>query len=119
MDDFIFQYEKVSIKDAAPKDVVNTEDFSPFRFSSNTKIEKINNTGKIWLATFPPDLNLDNLANNFPRIINKLAEDYPFRSKFKLLIDGYLIDDRGTRKGFSDDVIRDLIAIRDYFNSKK
>jgi len=68
-----------------------------------------------WLAQLPPDVRPFHLLRQFPRVANAMATSWSYRENCRTVLYDLLIDKRGNRKGFPDDVLRELLALRRYF----
>jgi len=67
-----------------------------------------------WLDSLPPDVRPTALAEQFPRIVNLIAMDWSNLRAAQKLLDGYVIDQRGGRKGFPPQIAKELKALRHY-----
>ena len=68
-----------------------------------------------WVASLPPAARPVALLRHYPRIANSLALCWRNPAAFRECLYGLLVDKRGNRRGFPQDVLRDLLALRDYF----
>jgi len=68
-----------------------------------------------WLRNLPPTVRPVALATKYARIINVLAHQWNDRVACDAYFASLLIDRRGARKGFTDDVRSDLEMLLDYF----
>ena len=68
-----------------------------------------------WLASLPPNVRPLALATKFPRIANRIANEWREPSACRRDFDDLVYDKRGTRRGFPPDVYVELLALRDYF----
>jgi hypothetical protein len=65
-----------------------------------------------WLDVLAPDLTPQALATQFPRLANHLAADWSNPNACRAFLYHLLVDRRGGRKGFPDDVLRYILALR-------
>ena len=68
-----------------------------------------------WLAGLPPSVRPLALATKFPRVVNRIAQEWREPSVCRLDFDDLVYDRRGTRRGFPPDVYVELLALRDYY----
>ncbi|SFI28694.1 hypothetical protein SAMN04515618_11622 [Collimonas sp. OK307] len=69
-----------------------------------------------WLLSLPTDIWPLWLIKNYPRIANQFAEVWLTRSAGERLFAELLLDQRGTRKGFPEEVSREIMALKQYFD---
>jgi len=67
-----------------------------------------------WLDSLPPDVRPTALAEQFPRIVNLIAMDWSNLRAAQKLLDEYVIDQRGGRKGFPPQIAKELKTLRHY-----
>jgi hypothetical protein len=67
-----------------------------------------------WVATLPRSVRPLALMRRFPRIANQLAAVWSETPSVRSYLDGLLVDDRGHRQGFPQDVLRELLSLRLY-----
>ena len=67
-----------------------------------------------WLDALPHRVQPHALCDFYPRIANLIAAMWQDTEGLRRYFDELLIDRRGGRRGFPQDVARDLRAIRDY-----
>jgi len=65
-----------------------------------------------FLAALPPDLRPLKSGEKYPGIVNQLALLNRKRGAFDIYLDKLLIDARGNRQGFSQDVADELYRLR-------
>ena len=68
-----------------------------------------------WLASLPPNVRPLTLATKFPRVANRIAEEWREQGACRRDFDDLVYDKRGTRRGFPPDVYVELLALRDYY----
>jgi hypothetical protein len=68
-----------------------------------------------WLASLPPNLRPLALASKFPRVANRIAQEWGEPSACRRDFDELVYDKRGARRGFPPDVYVELLALRDYY----
>jgi len=54
----------------------------------------------------------------FPRIVNRLADVWHKPSEFERCMDDLLLDTRGNRIGFPSEIVAELTALREYYQTK-
>lgn len=64
-----------------------------------------------WLLTLPADLRPREVCNRYPRVANAIAESWIHPERLQIL-DAFLTDSRGNRRGFPPEVERELRALR-------
>jgi hypothetical protein len=68
-----------------------------------------------WLASLPPNARPLALATRFPRVANRIAQEWSEPSACRRDFDDLVFDSRGTRQGFPPDVLGELLTLRDYY----
>ena len=68
-----------------------------------------------WLAALPPNARPLALATKYPRIANRIAQEWAEPSACRKDFEDLVYDTRGSRRGFPADVHRDLLTLRDYY----
>ena len=71
-----------------------------------------------WLDDVPQAVRPWALIRKYPRIVNMLAVDWREPAACHAYFADLLLDRRGHRKGFPEDVDRDLRRLRDYYRGK-
>ena len=69
-----------------------------------------------WASTLPIEIQPRSLLYKFPRIANLLAAMWPDPNSFRRYIDDLLVDKRGSRQGFPVEILRELFALRGYYD---
>ena len=67
-----------------------------------------------WLDSLPPEVRPTALAEQIPRIVNLIALEWSNLRGTQKLLDDYVIDRRGGRRGFPSQIARELKALRHY-----
>jgi hypothetical protein len=71
--------------------------------------------GLDWVVSLPPAVRPKALSEQYPRIANTVAEIWSDATRATVMLDRLLHDDRGgTRKGFPEDVRKDLAILLRY-----
>lgn len=65
-----------------------------------------------WLESLPPESRPHDLCAHFPRIVNRLALCWEDQALAVRLLDDYLRDKRGGRRGFPATALHDLRSLR-------
>ena len=71
---------------------------------------------KRWFESLPAHVKPYALLARYPRIANSLAANRNEPKSLRQCFDELLIDRRDYREGLPEDVMRDLLALRTYFN---
>jgi hypothetical protein len=69
------------------------------------------------MASLPPDVQPTALLHHYARIANVIAAAWRDSKALRSYMDCLLDDDRGNRQGFPRDVLRELLALREYYDS--
>ena len=69
-----------------------------------------------WIASLPREVRPLALLKQFPRIANMLAQAWHDPAAFREYMFDLLIDRRGGRQGFPQDVRSELLKLRAYFD---
>ena len=69
-----------------------------------------------WASTLPIEIQPRSLLYKFPRIANLLAAMWPDPNSFRRYVDDLLVDKRGSRQGFPVEILRELFALRGYYD---
>lgn len=67
-----------------------------------------------WLDRLPRTLRPVELTRAYPRIANLLAESWNDADVCLAILGELMVDQRGTRRGFPQPVVLELVALRDY-----
>jgi hypothetical protein len=68
-----------------------------------------------WLTMLAPNVQPQALSTQFPRLANRLAADWASPEMCRSFLYQLLVDQRGNRQGFPEDVTRDLLALRSLY----
>ena len=74
--------------------------------------------GERWLRGLPPEVLPVALITTFPRIVNLFAMQWDDRNACSAYFEELLTDRRGGRRGFPENVERDLSRLRSYWYSR-
>jgi hypothetical protein len=69
-----------------------------------------------WASALPRDVVPHALLSKFPRIANLLAVLWQDPNSLRCYLDDLLVDKRGNRQGFPLDILRELFALRAYYD---
>jgi hypothetical protein len=106
--------QKVVRAPASPKaDASLTEEAQRRKRKGTPTNEVLKPTFK-WAATLPLSVQPLALMRRFPRIANQLAAVWSETPSVRSYLDSLLVDDRGHRQGFPQDVLRELLSLRLY-----
>jgi len=92
------------------------EDWTPVRRSRPA--DYLLPMGERWLRGLPRDVLPASLVLNYPRIANLIAMQWDDRRACALYFEELLTDRRGGRRGFPQNVERDLARLRNYWYSR-
>jgi hypothetical protein len=114
------EFERISIEEATKsidKRVRpgNVKDWESER--QPAPAEPLTEATAAWLASLPIDVRPRELAQQFPRIANKLCELWKRPAQCDVFIKKLIMDDRGGRKGFPSAVAAEVSALADYHAS--
>ena len=68
-----------------------------------------------WMAELPYTVRPTELARQFPRIANSIAELWRRVSRCEQYLDSMVVDERGSRKGFPPAVALEITTLRAYY----
>ena len=69
-----------------------------------------------WASALPRDVVPHELLSKFPRIANLLAVLWQYPGSLRRYVDDLLVDKRGIRQGFPLEILRELYALRAYYD---
>jgi len=69
-----------------------------------------------WAAALPSPVVPHALLSKFPRICNLLAVLWQDPASLRHYLDDLLVDKRGNRQGFPLEILRELVALRAYYD---
>jgi hypothetical protein len=72
-----------------------------------------------WVISLPPTLRPHTLCEQFPRIVNLVAECWPDVSRSSAILDQLVNDRRGNRRGFPPAVQTELAALQNYLQERQ
>ncbi|HEY2968508.1 MAG TPA: hypothetical protein VGK75_09080 [Casimicrobiaceae bacterium] len=70
-----------------------------------------------WSASLPLDVQPTALLHHYGRIANVIAAIWRDPKSLQSYMDCLFTDDRGDRQGFPADVLHELLALREYYDS--
>jgi len=70
-----------------------------------------------WIASLPLDVQPTVLLHHYARIANVIAAIWRDPKSLQSYMDCLFTDDRGDRRGFPLDVLHELLALREYYDS--
>jgi hypothetical protein len=68
-----------------------------------------------WLSELPQEVAPLALAQQFPRIVNRLSRFWDSPRMIEEYFKQLLVDRRGTRKGFQQQILNELYALCEYY----
>jgi hypothetical protein len=84
---------------------------------SQQPANSLNSETREWLATLPASVRPQALAMEFARVVNALRLTWSRPDVCLDYFDDLLIDRRGDRLGFPADVVLEIAALKDYYQS--
>ena len=72
-----------------------------------------------WVEGLPPNVRPSALLRQYPRIANLIAVAWGDKESFDTYTESLLTDKRGNRRGFPPEVLKELMALRDYYDIAK
>ena len=69
------------------------------------------------LASLPPNIELECTCTQYPQAIEKLLKHWRNPFEFRSVLDSLVIDGRGGRQGFPFDIVNELGALREFYDS--
>lgn len=104
-------------RDARKTSVAPTQarDWAVRRTSSNHVLPDLSAATFKWIASMPLKLRPYQLARQFPRIANRLAETWSRPEICERYLDELIMDSRGGRKGFPPEVATEIAALKAHF----
>jgi hypothetical protein len=85
------------------------------RRQNTTTVNRLLSSTIDWLADLPPNVRPLALATKYPRLANRIAQEWGEPSACRKDFDALVYDTRGTRRGFPPDVYVELLSLRDYY----
>jgi hypothetical protein len=73
---------------------------------------------RAWLASIEEPLRPAQLAAAYPRIVNRIADLWGMPRRMNRYFEQLLTNTRGDRVGFSLDIITELTALKDHYQTK-
>ncbi|HEY8102555.1 MAG TPA: hypothetical protein VIF82_17585 [Burkholderiaceae bacterium] len=118
-------FEKVTVKEAkvaqekhdAVIPAAPEKNWSALRNAKEGEQLKVSKEVMTWLFQLPPEVRPRALAIQYPRIFNKIAELWASPQQCEKYLDELLMDERGTRQGFPQDVATELAVLKTHFNA--
>ena len=70
-----------------------------------------------WVASLPREVQPTALMRHYPRIANVIAAAWRDSKALQSYMDCLFTDNRGNRQGFPPDVLGELLALREYYDT--
>jgi hypothetical protein len=86
--------------------------------SGSRQLDELSSDAVRLLALLNPKLRMPRLPVAFPHIVNRLASVWLRPSEFERYIDELLLDTRGNRLGFPLEIVAELTALREHYQTK-
>ncbi|HEX2010079.1 MAG TPA: hypothetical protein VJN44_04000 [Roseateles sp.] len=71
-----------------------------------------------WLLALPPDLRPTELSDRYPRLVNRIAENWSDLLESMALLNDLLCDRRGQRMGFAAPIQEELLRLRQHLQTR-
>lgn len=94
-------------------------DWARVRSAERANDRQLSRIATQWLDQLPADVRPQVLIERYPRIVNRLALCWDDPELLDRLFDDMMVDRRGKRRGFAPDVMRELLALREYTTSNR
>ncbi|MBS1171081.1 MAG: hypothetical protein H6R01_1999 [Burkholderiaceae bacterium] len=107
----IIKEEKEALKPPA-------EDWSGRRMPSLPEELQLQQLTREWILGLPDEVRPLRLARQFPRIANKIASVWKTPTACDKVLDGLMIDHRGTRQGFPEAVALEIGRLKSYYSTQ-
>jgi hypothetical protein len=105
--------ESASSKTASPDAPVPPE--AKLRRRNVLEVKRLLSSTIDWLASLPLQVRPLALATQFPRVANRIAQEWKEPSACRRDFEDLVYDNRGDREGFPPDVLVELLALRDHY----
>lgn len=118
------KFEKVSVAEAKAaldeeqEALAPAEDWASKRDPQLAYDQKLQPSTIAWVLGLPEEVRPLRLARNFPRVTNKIASVWKQPSACDKVLDDLLIDHRGTRQGFPQEVALEIGVLKTYYTTK-
>jgi hypothetical protein len=96
----------------------NSDGPASARRSLEPRLEKLNPVSERWLEALPPNLRPRETARRFPHVVNLLATRWLSPPACREYFTELLLDTRGGRQGFPQDVASELFALKNYHETR-
>lgn len=110
-------FEKVTLSEA--KAVLDADlpqkkkiDWTQVRRPKNPQAQVLTDFAVKWLFGLPREILPKTLAREYPRIINQIADKWENPEACVKYLNQLLIDERGTRQGFSQKIMFELTRLK-------
>ena len=112
------QTQRVVDESAASKAAVHDVPTPPeatLRRPNSQEVDRLLSSTIDWLASLPLNMRPLALATQFPRVANRIAQEWKEPSACRRDFEDLVYDNRGNREGFPPDVLVELLALRDHY----
>ena len=114
------EFERISVEEAAKTIDRNVRPGSVKDWDGERRpapVEPLTEATAAWLASLNADVRPVELARLFPRIANKLCELWKRPAQCDDYIKKLMMNDRGTRRGFPNEVGREISVLANHYAS--
>lgn len=112
-------FEKVSIADARKElegQIKRADASKAIALRAPMKGSLLLETTVAWINGLPEAVRPVALARAFPRIANSIAELWHRVARCESYLDGLVVDERGDRTGFPQEIAQELAELRSYYS---
>ena len=103
---------------SSTKPAAAQQDFSKVRHAPDKTDFQLTLEGHALLASIAAEARPTQLAEKFPRIVNRMATLWKSKPEMDSYFEELLTDTRGNRKGFPLGVLMELTTLKDYYQTK-
>ena len=120
----VVAFEKVTVQEAREylganvPSTKNEGNWEPKRRPVHESDLKLTEETIKWLSDLPEHVRPLRLARQFPRITNRFAAEWQRPMNCDKYFDELMIDHRGTRRGFSFEIAKEIADLRAYFSTE-
>ena len=116
------EFEKVSLAEA--REIIKAdreaskpppEDWSMRRQPQISDDKALVQPTREWILSLPDEIRPLRLARQYPRVANKIAAAWKLPTACDKVLSELMIDHRGTRNGFPEDVALEIGRLRSYY----
>lgn len=91
-----------------------SNEFLPLSQERPKHSEELTGSALRLIVTLNRRVSVDALAEDFPRLLNRIADIWHWPSEVRRLFDELLMDERGGRAGFPLKILSEIARLREY-----